>query len=57
MTSEENFIIKSKLKRLRERLERFRYANIHSFTSLILDCENYQETLYPPEATNALIIN
>ena len=47
----------SKLKRLRENLRWYDHENIHLFTSLILDSENYQETLNQSEATNALIIN
>ena len=54
----DNFKTESKLKRLRRNLERFRDdADLNLFTTLILDIENYQETLYPPKATNALIIN
>ena len=58
ITKLDNFKTESKLKRLRRNLERFRDdADLNLFTTLILDSENYQETLYPPKATNALIIN
>ena len=41
----DNFKTESKLKLLRRNLERYEHKNIHLFTSLILDSENYQETL------------
>ena len=53
----DNIKTESKLRRLRENLKRFDDTNIHLFTSLILDSENYQETLDQSEATNTLIIN
>ena len=62
MTPEENikfynFKIEKSLKRLRENLERFEDKNIHTFTSLILANENYEETLDQSEAINTLILN
>ena len=53
----DNIKTEIKLKRLRENLKRFDHKNIHLFTSLILDSENYQETLNKSETTNTLIIN
>ena len=62
MTPEEiiefyNFKTEKNLKRLRENLKRFEDKNIHMFASLILDSENYEETLDQSEAINTLILN
>ena len=62
MTPEEiiefyNFKTEKKLKRHRENLKRFEDKNIHTFTSLILASENYEETLEQSEAINTLILN
>ena len=62
MTPEEiiefyNFKTEKNLKRLRENLKRFEDKNIHMFASLILDSENYEETLEQSEAINTLILN
>ena len=62
MTSEEiikfyNFKREKNLKRLKENIKRFEHTNIHMFTSLILDNENYEETLDQSEAINTLILN
>ena len=62
MMSEENkefynFKTEKQLKRLRENLKRFDDKNIHTFTSLILASENYEETLDQSQATNTLILN
>ena len=62
MTPEEiiefyNFKTEENLKRLRENLKRFEDKNIHMFASLILDSENYEETLDQSDAINALILN
>ena len=45
------------LKRFRENLKRFEDKNIHMFASLILDSENYEETLEQSGAINTLISN
>ena len=55
MTPEENiefynFKTEKKLKRLRENLKTFEDKNIHTFTSLILASENYEETLDQSES-------
>ena len=60
-TSEEriefyNFKTDKNLKRIRENLKRFKDKNIHTFTSLILNSENYEETLNQSEAINTLIL-
>ena len=52
-----NFKTDKNLKRLRENIKRFEHENIHMFTSLILACENYEETLDQSEAINTLILN
>ena len=52
-----NFKTEKNLKRLRENFKRFEHQNIHMFTSLILDSENYEETLDQSEAINTLILN
>ena len=62
MTSEEiiefyNFKTEENLKRIRENLKRFEDKNIHMFASLILNSENYEETLDQSEAINTLILN
>ena len=62
MTSEEiiefyNFKTEENLKRIRENLKRFEDKNIHMFASLILNSENYEETLDHSEAINTLILN
>ena len=62
MTPEEivefyNFKTEKNLKRLRENLKRFEDKNIHMFASLILDSENYEETIEQSEAINTLILN
>ena len=62
MTQEEiiefyNFKTEKNLKRLRENLKRFEDKNIHTFTSLILANENYEETLDQSESINTLILN
>ena len=62
MTPEENiefynFKTEKNLKRLRKNLKRFEDNNIHTFTSLILAYENYEETLHQSEAINTLILN
>ena len=62
MTPEKNiefnrFKTEKKLKRLRENLKRFEDKNIHTFTSLILASENYEETLDQSESINTLILN
>ena len=62
MTPEEiiefyNFKTKENIRRLRGNLMRFKDKNIHMFPSLILDSENYEETLNQSEAINALILN
>ena len=62
MTSEEiiefyNFKTEENLKRIRENLKRFEDKNIHMFASLILNSENYEETLDHSEAINTLIFN
>ena len=61
-TSEEriefcNFKTEKYLKRLRENLKKFEDKNIHMFASLILNSENYEETLDQSEAINTLILN
>ena len=61
-TSEEriefyNFKTDENLKRIKENLKRFEDKNIHMFTSLILNSENYEETLDQSEAINTLILN
>ena len=60
MTPEEiiefyNFKTEENLKRIRENLKRFEDKNM--FASLILDSENYEETLDQSEAINTLILN
>ena len=50
-----NFKTDENLKRLRENLRRSKDKNIHMFTSLILNNENYEETLDQSEAINTLI--
>ena len=62
MTSEEiiefyNFKTEDNLKRIRENLKRFEDKNIYMFASLILNSENYEETLDQSEAINTLILN
>ena len=62
MTPEEiiefyNFKTEKNLKRFRENLKRFEDKNIHMFASLILDSENYEETLEQSGAINTLILN
>ena len=62
MTSEEiiefyNFKTEENLKRIRGNLKRFEDKSIHMFASLILDNENYEETLDQSESINALILN
>ena len=62
MTPEEiiefyNFKTEENLKRIRGNLKRFEDKNIHMFASLILDSENYEETLDQSESINALIFN
>ena len=62
MTPEEiiefyNFKTEENLKRIRENLKRFEDKNIHMFASLILDSENYEETLDQSEAINNSILN
>ena len=52
-----NFKTENNLKRLRENVKRFEHTNIRMFTFLILDNENYEETLDQSEATNTLILN
>ena len=52
-----DFKTEKNLKRLRENLKRFEDKNIHMFTSLILNNENYEETLDQSEAINTLILN
>ena len=61
-TSEEriefyNFKTDKNLKRIRENLKRFEDKNIHMFASLILNSENYEETIDQSEAINTLILN
>ena len=62
MTPEENiefynFKTETNLKWLKENLKRFEDKNIHTFTSLMLASENYEETLDQSEAINTLILN
>ena len=62
MTPEEiiqfyNFKTEENLKRIRENLKMFEDKNIHMFASLILNGENYEETLVHSEAINTLILN
>ena len=52
-----NFKTEKNFKWLRENLKRFDDKNIHTFTSLILASENYEETLDQSEATNTLSLN
>ena len=62
MTPEEiiefyNFKTEKNLNRLRENIKRFEHEDIYSFASLILDCENYDDTYDQSKATNTLILN
>ena len=62
MASEEiiefyDFKTEKNLKRLGENLKSFEDKNIHIFASLILNSENYEETLEQSEAINTLILN
>ena len=52
-----NFKTEEILKRIRGNLKRFDNKNVHMFASLILDSENYEETLDQSESINALILN
>ena len=52
-----NFKTEENLKRIGENLKRFEDKNIHMFASLILDSENYEETLDQSEAIYTLILN
>ena len=52
-----NFKTEKNLERLRKNLRRFEDKNIHTFTSLILASENYEETLDQTKAINTLMLN
>ena len=55
MTQEKyNYITEAKLNRIRERIERFCYMELHEFIDLVLSCFNYQITDHQPSSTNTI---